>query len=360
MITNEFCEHDLMNEVIEKINKNNIPAYIYGCGNAGQALAKQLNAENIKGFIVSGDNYIQYKSTQVFNKYKVFSASEMINNIEDVYLLVSIAPTDELKHIVEQMSHIAAIYWLDGQQLLFPKMTFNYVCNNVDKLDLLESKCLDSYSKDLMKAYINTRISGDLNYICEYTRHPRREIYFDRNILMNKKNEVLIDCGAYIGDSIKDFIKYTNGDYDAVYSFEPNEKNFESLEKIKNQYDNIFLFKKGCGNKKETLHFNSERGPMSSIESNSDEIIEIDTIDDCLRGKRVTFIKMNIEGSEYNAIEGASNTIKKCKPRCAISVYHKPEDLFIIPSLLLSLNPDYRFYLRLYSYGSGLLVLYAV
>jgi hypothetical protein len=74
----------------------------------------------------------------------------------------------------------------------------------------------------------------------------------------------------------------------------------------------------------------------------------------------VTFIKMDIEGSEYNALIGAADTIKKYKPKLAISIYHKPEDIIEILKLLLNMNQDYKFWIRHYSMAWFDTVLYAV
>ena len=79
-----------------------------------------------------------------------------------------------------------------------------------------------------------------------------------------------------------------------------------------------------------------------------------------LKGEKATFIKMDIEGSEINALKGGANTIKKYRPRLAISVYHKPEDIIEILSYILELCEDYKFYLRAYEYNEAGVVLYAI
>jgi len=79
-----------------------------------------------------------------------------------------------------------------------------------------------------------------------------------------------------------------------------------------------------------------------------------------LGDEKATFIKMDIEGSELEALKGAQNQIKVNKPKLAICVYHKETDLITIPQFILSLNPDYKLYLRHYGNFSTELVLYAL
>jgi len=69
---------------------------------------------------------------------------------------------------------------------------------------------------------------------------------------------------------------------------------------------------------------------------------------------------MDIEGSELQALQGAINTIKKSRPKLAVSVYHKRSDIWDIPMFLLGIHPDYRFYLRTYSFTGNETVLYAI
>lgn len=88
-------------------------------------------------------------------------------------------------------------------------------------------------------------------------------------------------------------------------------------------------------------------------------MIETIVLDEFLRGERVTFIKMDIEGAELDALRGASQIIKEQKPKLAISVYHRDDDIVAIPKLLTGLRPDYKLYLRHYSLLLNETVLYA-
>lgn len=67
---------------------------------------------------------------------------------------------------------------------------------------------------------------------------------------------------------------------------------------------------------------------------------------------------MDIEGAELEALKGAEKVLRKCKPKLAISLYHKNEDLYQIPIWLSKVVPEYKFYLRHYSNKRWDLVLY--
>jgi hypothetical protein len=84
-------------------------------------------------------------------------------------------------------------------------------------------------------------------------------------------------------------------------------------------------------------------------------------LDDVLVGWHPTFIKMDIEGSEVEALAGARRVILENRPSLAICVYHRPDHLWRIP-LLLSRSADmigYRYYLRAHGFNGFDTVLYA-
>ena len=98
----------------------------------------------------------------------------------------------------------------------------------------------------------------------------------------------------------------------------------------------------------------------SLISDKGDFTVDVETIDNVVDSKRVTFIKMDIEGSELSALRGAETTISKSKPKLAICVYHKPEDLISIPQYINSIVPEYKFFLRHHQFISWETVLYAI
>ena len=114
----------------------------------------------------------------------------------------------------------------------------------------------------------------------------------------------------------------------------------------------------GVSDKKETLYFNEEKS-FSTIYGNGTQSVEVDTIDNIVK-TRVDFIKLDIEGAEQSAIEGAVETIKKYKPILAICIYHKAEDWYKIPEKVLSIDSNYKVYLRHYMEGIFESVMYFI
>jgi len=178
-----------------------------------------------------------------------------------------------------------------------------------------------------------------------------------------QENEVFLDCGLYHGETTFKFLKWCNRNYKKIIAFEPNRDSYlfclnqTEIQNIKN----FQMFNKGVWNKNETLHFKIVNGTDSFITSEDGEkLIETITIDEVLAGEGATFIKMDVEGAELNALYGAKITIQNYRPKLAICIYHKPEDIITILSYLYELVPEYKFYLRHYSTYSQETVLYAI
>jgi hypothetical protein len=101
-------------------------------------------------------------------------------------------------------------------------------------------------------------------------------------------------------------------------------------------------------------------GTSSSIVETGEVVVETDSIDNVLGGKRATLIKMDIEGAELAALKGAEGTIKAWKPKMAICIYHKKEDLWEIQDYIQRIVPEYKFYIRAYEETCTEVVLYAL
>ncbi len=189
------------------------------------------------------------------------------------------------------------------------------------------------------------------------------EQYFDAFSSIN--DEVFLDCGCLNGSTSRDFVKWCNGNYKRIVAFEPNKAMIPKCREAFSEpiFHDVELIEKGTWSEPHKLRFSVNTGiHMGSAKINElgNQIIEVDSIDNILAGKEATFIKMDIEGSEAMSLIGAERTIKKYKPRLALSLYHKPEDVLEIPYIVNSFNPDYRFIIRQYASNMHETILYAV
>lgn len=189
-------------------------------------------------------------------------------------------------------------------------------------------------------------------------------IYFDLPQLECGEEEVFIDAGSFNGESTLGFIDWCGKQgYKKVYAFEPLEDGCALTRQNLCGCHDIELLKCVLGEKDGTMGFMQRDGIMGSqavSESAGGTVMDMRSIDSVLKGERATFIKMDIEGSELAALKGARKTLEQYKPKLAISLYHKPEDILDIPEYILSVRPDYKLYLRQYSNMFLDLVLYAV
>lgn len=189
--------------------------------------------------------------------------------------------------------------------------------------------------------------------------------YFPEDITHLSEGEVFIDCGAYIGDTVQSFIDYTkkkNIKYKKIVAFEPTKDHFNQLNSFFGKRKDIICINKGISSKREIISFNIvENGASRIVEGSCGnghlEVIDLDSVKEC---RDATFIKMDIEGAEMEALKGAKNLIKKNKPKLAICIYHSNEDMHRIIRYVHELVPEYKLYVRNHSGEALDTVLYAL
>lgn len=180
--------------------------------------------------------------------------------------------------------------------------------------------------------------------------------YFD--MFEPGEKEVFVDAGAYNGDTIDNFLTWVgNGEY-KIYAIEPLKDMCDEIKDKK--IPNVEILNCAAWNKKAKVSFVSNMRGSAVGKEDTESMLWGRKIDEIVGGDRVSLIKMDIEGAELKALEGARETILKYLPRLAISIYHKYEDIYEIGSYILGLNPNYKLYIRHYTTCSFETVLYAV
>jgi len=232
--------------------------------------------------------------------------------------------------------------------------------DNLNKIEEVKEILADEESKKVLETRIEVYETGNVSLFHNIITDSME--YFNQDILALSDNEVFIDLGAYKGDTIESFISQVKGKYKKIIAFEPDQESMLSLNRyiLEKNINNVIVYKLASWNKKEILKFREEGSFISQISDMGTSSTNANSLDNVLfDAVPATFIKMDIEGAECKTIEGAENIIKKYRPKLAICVYHRADDIFEIPLAIKKLVPEYKLYLRQHSNSFLDTVLYA-
>ncbi|MFC4161003.1 FkbM family methyltransferase [Chitinimonas lacunae] len=195
-----------------------------------------------------------------------------------------------------------------------------------------------------------------------------RQYYFERDgvVIKPEAGDHIIDAGACFGDTALAFAA-SAGPSGRIYSFDMLPAHCRILrENIANNPDigaSITVLPYGVSDEDKNIDLVLDQGnainPGARLNTDSFPIRRIDSLADEKVIERVDFIKMDIEGSELAALRGAEQTLRRWRPKLAISIYHDTTDYISIPQYLASLDLGYRFYLDHYTIHQEETVLYA-
>lgn len=189
------------------------------------------------------------------------------------------------------------------------------------------------------------------------------EQYFSPSFMTFDNEEIFVDAGCYdLGTSLR---LRNRCPQVKVYAFEPDPESYKRCleRKEATNFEAAIILPFGTWSKRETLHFWADSDENSHVceKDNGNYDISVMPIDEAItEGDRVTFIKMDVEGAELESLKGAEKTICRDKPKLAICIYHKPEDMWSIPLYIKELVPEYKLYIRHHSNCDSETVLYAI
>ena len=368
------AQQALANFVTRKIEAPpwaNRKVVIYGAGGFGKDLASALikSKATILGFVdQKGTGQVVYNELRAYNlqsdvigqwlKEKpvivigVFNFINSIREIGDTLIAAGfstvITPMELYLSLSEELGWR---YWLGTSE--------NYT-NAFDSLEKVLGLWADEESQ---RQYLETllfRLEGDLNALSVISNPDSQ--YADSTVPRWKEPLRMVDGGACHGDAVR-CLASQGYKFDSIFSFEPDETNFEHLRAELTTVSlgaRISIWPCGLWSSSCKMMFWEGGGASSRLADVGTSQIPVVALDDVLIDQQINLIKLDIEGAEPAALQGAKRIISKDRPGLAICLYHYPNHLWTIPLWAENLGLGYRLYYRAHQQNSFDTIMYAV
>lgn len=357
----------------EELTRSKTELVLFGAGNLGRRTLNGLRKIGIEPLCFIDSNPSRWG--QLVDHVKVLSPEQAAETYGSsatfVITIWGALGADRMSSRIERLKQLGCksvisflpLYW-KYPELFLPHYTIDLphrVYLQSDRIRKAFSLLSDDVSRHEFISQLRFRVSGDFGALPDPVAGP---IYFRQDLFQLGKEETLVDCGAFDGDTLDLFLEETGNSFSRVIAFEPDPDNFAKLTEKKNKMtaemrNRIELHQVATGNANDRVRMEIGSGPASHLGSGEYEVDCI-TLDSVLQQRPVTFIKMDIEGSELATLDGAREAIRRDSPILAISAYHRQDDLWNIPLLIDNIQPNYSFYLRPHMLEAWDLVCYAV
>jgi FkbM family methyltransferase len=302
-----------------------------------------------------------YTEDNTFEGCQVYKMTEVPKNAIVVSATMGGPKTAKIKLDALEIKNVDyfAFYRYSNLELCKPPFLDDFKDDylaNKEQYELIYNKLADHKSKIFFNSLLNFKITFDMTYMQEFNNNMRLQ-YFEDDFYNMPSNSTFIDGGGYIGDTSQEFISRFP-DYSKIYLFEPMQNNMEHAKRNLKGNNSVIYREEGLSNFEGEVSF-MEDDASSSISTEGNITVKVNFIDNII-DDRIDFIKLDIEGAEQDAIEGAKKTIEKYHPILAICIYHKAEDWYTIPQKILEIYSDYKIYLRHYMEGISETVMYFI
>ncbi|MCM1537617.1 MAG: FkbM family methyltransferase [bacterium] len=357
-----FCEYELIQEasaIHYLASKREYDIVVYGGGSRGRIIIRWLRTEGVEPLCIVDQN--PSKNHCILDGVPIYTPESFLEKAFPRKLFAVIATTafqsgiENIK-IVETLNKMGIHDYMSPHQADngFPSYGTKWITWYLDhKKELLESCSLMTDEESVENFAEHVRVKLEHSHWDKKQLSPKDKYWGTENgkkdLYTHLTDECILDCGSSVGDSI---IKYLDKGFafEKIYAVEGNS---DALSRMNT------LFRYVSEDVRDKIEqFNMYIGT---------EDTERDTrLDVMFKDKKVTLIKMDIEGAELSVLKGGRELLSTKKPVLAICVYHKPEDLVEIPQFIHSCCPEYRLYLRKYRdharspRGEYELVLYAI
>lgn len=292
-------------------------------------------------------NYIDREFTSLMD-YIQYAPREIIRQNAIDSLLATGEYLDSYQFYYQKYKHLWGTLDINADNYEVIDNRVDSLINNHSRFISLYTRLADYRSKLVLLKMLSSWLYFDARLIMEM-KEGNFPDYYDLDLLKCDNNEVMIDVGAFNGDSAESFID-SYGHYKEIICYEITPETVVDLQKRLSPYPNIDIRNKGLSDEKGVMYIGDESGvaadgSANQLSSSGTRAIDVVTLDDDISFP-VTLIKMDIEGAEQSALKGCINHIKNDRPKLLICVYHNNTDIVDIPDLIDSMRDDYTFYLR--------------
>jgi len=344
---------------------------IFGCGQLGRFVLPAVVRSGIEP-VAFCDNNQRLWGTEI-SGVPVLSPAEAIARYgESSCFLTALYNPSAIRRQLTDLgcTHIVpypVFFWKYSHNLLaeeridLPHRILDQACDIPSAYELLA----DHRSREEFLTQLRWRCL--LDYGCLPEGGAPQEMYYAPDIVALTPEEVLVDCGAFDGDSMQSFLQKTDFRFRQIYLFEPDPANQAALSVRIAAYPpdvaaRITTLPYALGRENGVVRFSADGDVGSKVVADGGTVeLQCRTLDTMLGDAQCpTFIKMDIEGAEVQAIPGGAGVISRCRPIMAVCAYHRCDHLWIIPKLLKAVLPDFKIFLRRYAEECWETVYYAV
>ena len=326
--------------VWERAQQTEKPVLIYGTGNGADKIIDELTRLGVEiSGIFASDGFVR---SRVFRGFPVISYSDAKEKYGDFLTLISFG--SQRPEVLESFRRVAEereTYSVDVP--VYGDNIFNREFAKAHQNELYEVYRMlgDDKSRLVFENVVKFKLTGEMSLLtgCET---DRKEAY--DSILKLSDDEIYLDLGAFNGDTVQEFTENVNS-CRKIYAAEPDRKNFARLERNTEQLNNIERLNVCISDTDGEILFASDGGRNGKADAKGIPVKAM-TVDSIIGSGDVTYIKFDVEGLEKEALSGAAETIKRCKPKMLISCYHRSEDIFTLPLLVKAIRDDYRVFIR--------------
>jgi len=343
---------------------------LFGAGALGRFVLKGLRKAGVEP-IAFADNDSRLWGARI-DDLPILSPTDAVSVYTEACFVVTVyhgaAVTRQLRSLgCERIAPVAPLYW-KYPDIFIPSSYFALPHEIVEQDHEIRAGyevLSDDISRREFCEQILWRFRPDTEVLSPHL--PEHETYFPDDLVAPLENEVFVDCGAFDGDSVRSFLAHRDNKFGKIYAVEPDPGNLEALRTWAASLEEgiggrIVTLPYGISDRDATVFFRMTNTVGSTLltdeKESSIECRKLDTL--IAEMERPTYIKMDIEGAEPRALAGGADVLRSSQPVLAICVYHRCEHIWQIPSLIHSIFPGYRIFLRRYAEDCWEIVCYAV